>query len=942
MKTSQMKPGSILVACMVGLLLDTAGVQAANITWGAAQNIAADSDVSTTGVLVRAANLTPLSPATTTAASFTSALNTSETVNGVTFAVQTRPAPTGTTYTLANGDVFVASENTGAGPGTAASQFAGFGGPSSGGTPANSPFNTLVTVAYQRMLSTAWWNDGANESSLPTPSTPAASARYTITLNGLTSGRRYELQVWVNDSRLSNLGEANTNLFTTFSDGATSVDLQHNVNNFLGGIGQFAIGTFTADATSQSLTMTGGTIGPDVTGNNISSLLNAYQLRDVTDPCATTAPTGSTSQSFCSAASPTVTNLVATGTLIKWYSASSGGTALAGSTALVNGTTYYASQTSALGCESTSRLAVTVTLNPPSAGGTASGPGLTCTGTVPTITLAGQGPGSVLKWQYSSDNFASDVQDIANTTTTLNDAPAITATTYYRAVVSACGAASANSSVATVAVDPAQAGFSLWGNSANGAWETAGNWGCGSVPNAAGASANFSILDITADATVALASGKTVGALLFGDTDIGSAAGWTVTGSTLTLDNSGSAATITVNSLGTARSATISSLLAGGTAGSVILTKSGSGRLVVSSTSSTLSGDITVSSGTLSASGGVVPGNRPIGSPSALGLLDPARTITVNNTAVLSFTNSGNVFAQGTTTVETPAPRIVVNQGGTLVIGDTSTSETDNGYGNNFGKITLNGGSVSLLKGFNGIHGAAMLTDTITVGGSAASTISGNGMLNSVACLGYQGSTVGTTFDVADATGNANADLTVSAPLRDAPGYTSGTSLTKTGVGKMVLTATNTYSGDTIVDLGVLQIDVASLSDTAGVSIANGAMMNLNFAGGNTIGSLTLGGTSMGNGIFNATTHPAFFTGGGSLLVGIVAPDATALSYSVSDGQLVLDWPADQGWRLQGQTNNVGTGGITTNWFPVIGATPPYTNSMNPANRTVFYRLIFP
>ena len=59
----------------------------------------------------------------------------------------------------------------------------------------------------------------------------------------------------------------------------------------------------------------------------------------------------------------TVANLVATGSNIKWYAASTGGSALATSTALVNATTYYASQT-INGVESTARFAVTVTVNP--------------------------------------------------------------------------------------------------------------------------------------------------------------------------------------------------------------------------------------------------------------------------------------------------------------------------------------------------------------------------------------------------------------------------------------------------------------------------------------------------------------------------------------------------------------------------------------------------
>ncbi|TRW23097.1 T9SS type A sorting domain-containing protein [Flavobacterium zepuense] len=64
-------------------------------------------------------------------------------------------------------------------------------------------------------------------------------------------------------------------------------------------------------------------------------------------------------QLFCTAA--TVANLTATGTGIQWYAAATGGTALTADTAIVNGTTYYASQTIDT-CESLTRAAVVVTL----------------------------------------------------------------------------------------------------------------------------------------------------------------------------------------------------------------------------------------------------------------------------------------------------------------------------------------------------------------------------------------------------------------------------------------------------------------------------------------------------------------------------------------------------------------------------------------------------
>ena len=69
------------------------------------------------------------------------------------------------------------------------------------------------------------------------------------------------------------------------------------------------------------------------------------------------APIGNAIQTFSNSA--TVSNLVASGTSIKWYASIIGGAPLASSEPLTNGNHYYASQT-INGCESESRLDVTV------------------------------------------------------------------------------------------------------------------------------------------------------------------------------------------------------------------------------------------------------------------------------------------------------------------------------------------------------------------------------------------------------------------------------------------------------------------------------------------------------------------------------------------------------------------------------------------------------
>ncbi|GGA75904.1 hypothetical protein GCM10008015_15650 [Flavobacterium palustre] len=77
-------------------------------------------------------------------------------------------------------------------------------------------------------------------------------------------------------------------------------------------------------------------------------------------------PTANTNQSFCTGTNPSIANIQITGNQIKWYDAQNNGALLAETTTLVNGVTYYASQT-INNCES-ERLGVHVSIvNTPTA-----------------------------------------------------------------------------------------------------------------------------------------------------------------------------------------------------------------------------------------------------------------------------------------------------------------------------------------------------------------------------------------------------------------------------------------------------------------------------------------------------------------------------------------------------------------------------------------------
>ena len=200
---------------------------AAAIVWGPATTISGDTDVSTLGTLDRAFR-------------FGASGLSSVTVNGVTFSpfvVPTNPTTVGNTTLAssgslgANNDVFAS------------------------GSP---PFSSL-SVSYRELLDSSVNGNGIDTVSL--------------TLNGLTIGLVYQFQWWVDDSRAAVPDRQ------TISTATNSVSLDHNVQNAEGGVGQFAIGTFTANATSQVITFTG-----TATGGSAAPQINAFQLRVIPEP----------------------------------------------------------------------------------------------------------------------------------------------------------------------------------------------------------------------------------------------------------------------------------------------------------------------------------------------------------------------------------------------------------------------------------------------------------------------------------------------------------------------------------------------------------------------------------------------------------------------------------------------------------------------------------
>jgi hypothetical protein len=207
------------------------------IVWGSPQTVSGDSDVDTTGSLVYAFTFggTSAPPSTT--------------VNGVTFSPFRIPGGIVTSTTVGNVTLTESPGNL-------------FGLNTFGS--ASAPFSGLSSD-YQSLLGTGAYAD------LPTT--------ITVSLNGLTSGQDYLLQWWTNNS--SNNGPVFGGSFTnTTATAFNAVTLDANTTNTVGGLGQFAIGTFTASGTVQTFLLS-------ETSGGFNPLINALQVRAVPEPATT-------------------------------------------------------------------------------------------------------------------------------------------------------------------------------------------------------------------------------------------------------------------------------------------------------------------------------------------------------------------------------------------------------------------------------------------------------------------------------------------------------------------------------------------------------------------------------------------------------------------------------------------------------------------------------
>ena len=319
------------------------------------------------------------------------------------------------------------------------------------------------------------------------------------------------------------------------------------------------------------------------------------------------------------------------------------------------------------------------------------------------------------------------------------------------------------------------------------------------------------------------------------------------------------------------------------------LTKLGSGSLTLSNTGNTFSGNVNVLDGSLVASAG----HNDTNSPGALGLANTAgRTITLSTGTLLQFSANDVLGNAGSS----PAVAIIAN-GATI----TNTGN----FFNTLGPVTLNAGTLNAVGGVNPAYQAWSLKGTITVGGSAPSTIISSGDHSGIHLNDN------TVFNVADVTGDANPDLLLSAPLLDQPGGAAG-GFEKTGAGTMNLSGDHSYAGATIVSAGTLEYDGSLGATGEAVSVAGGTLVvgagsqiarDVNVSSGaiHLTGSLTATLTVTGGTVTTSAGLPTVTSADFSVGTGAVAPgSALAITSTLKMGATTATLTGGSSFTAQG------------------------------------------
>jgi len=322
--------------------------------------------------------------------------------------------------------------------------------------------------------------------------------------------------------------------------------------------------------------------------------------------------------------------------------------------------------------------------------------------------------------------------------------------------------------------------------------------------------------------------------------------------------------------------------------GSGIFRQSGAGTTAVDAATASInsfSGAVVVDGGTLRQGSGSANQNRGLTSASSYTINSGAMILTARDAMSSGATYNLN--------------------GGTFRIAPGGGAQT-------LGPVTLNGGTMVTCQGMGGPWNAFMCNGDFAVTGTVPSVIRADpGLYNGVhLTFNTTSGPRSRVFRVEDVTGNADADLTISASLLDSSHTNVIANLIKTGAGTLLLAGgTNIYSGATIVSNGTLLVS-GGMSNSA-VTVVSGAAFGTADTKVSKVASLTVAQGAKVIWKYDGGTHSAgnIVVLGALNLPSVATLDVSGTGYLYSSQTLfsatTITGATDlSGWTITGATAN--------------------------------------
>lgn len=295
----------------------------------------------------------------------------------------------------------------------------------------------------------------------------------------------------------------------------------------------------------------------------------------------------------------------------------------------------------------------------------------------------------------------------------------------------------------------------------------------------------------------------------------------------------------------------------------------------------------------------------------------------------------------------------ILGNGGSQSLGLTKTGTgtlTLGGDNTNTGPVTVAAGTL-LLAPFNGVYsfcglpvpGTGSFSNSTLIAVSSGAILDVSGRSDDTLTLN-NGQTV-------KGSGTVNGKLIANTGSTVFPGDTIGTlnvsgSATINGTLLIGLNRTNPVANCSHLAAGSISYTGTTLSTTnIGLGLKVGDTFPLFGSGTSGFAAVNLQTNDYANNLKYTWNNSISLNGQISVATvsTLVNANPTNLNVSVSGGNVILSWPADHtGWTLQDQTNNLGVG-LSTNWVNVPGSSSvnAVTNTINPGNGAVFYRMIY-